>query len=45
MDAITIEQAEYIMVYYSDLLTPNEKQALRHFRSTLKLEDAKDLRL
>jgi hypothetical protein len=45
MDAITIETADYIIAYYSDLLTPDEKKALRHFRSTTKLEEAKDLRL
>lgn len=41
MDEITTEKADYIIAYYSDLLTLHEVKALRHHRSTIKLEDAK----
>lgn len=44
MSDITIEKADYIIAYYSDLLKLPETKALRHHRSTLKLED-KDVRL
>lgn len=45
MDGITIEKADYIITYYRNLLTLHEKKALRHHISTLKLDDAKDVRL
>ena len=40
MDTVTIEIAEYIIAHYSHLLTMPEKLALKHHRSTLKLEEA-----
>ncbi len=42
MDAITIEKADYIIKFYSNLLTLQEAKALRHYRSTIKLDNAKD---
>lgn len=45
MEGITIEKANYIIAYYSSLLNLHEQKALRHYRSTIKLEDAKDDRL
>jgi hypothetical protein len=45
MTNVTREQANYIIAYYSKLLTPTEAKALRHYFSTLKLEDAEDDRL
>jgi hypothetical protein len=45
MNAINIEKAKYIITHYSGLLTPDEAKALRHLRSTFKLEDAKDEKL
>jgi hypothetical protein len=45
MDSITIEKADYIIAYYSNLLTLHEQKALRHHRSTLKLDGAKDVSL
>jgi hypothetical protein len=45
MNAITIEKAKYIIAHYGSLLTPDQTIALRHIRSTFKLEDAKDERL
>jgi hypothetical protein len=35
---ITLEQAEYIVKYYSKLMTIQEVKALRHYYSTVKLE-------
>ncbi len=45
MDDITIEKADYIVNYYSHLFTLNEKKALRHHRSTIKLEGAQNVTL
>jgi hypothetical protein len=45
MCGITIEKADYIMAYYSNLLTLQEAKALRHHRHALKAESAKDVRL
>jgi hypothetical protein len=45
MNGNAIEKAKYIITHYSNLLTPDEIKALRHLRSTIKLEDAKDERL
>ncbi|WP_345954008.1 hypothetical protein [Mucilaginibacter sp. PAMB04168] len=45
MNGITIEQADYIISYYSNLLTQQEQKALRYHRSTLKFDDSKDVRL
>lgn len=45
MNNITIEKADYIISYYRNLLTLQEQKALRHHQSTLKLDDAKDVRL
>ncbi|WP_462267366.1 hypothetical protein [Mucilaginibacter sp.] len=42
MANITIEKADYIIAYYSNLLTLQEATALRHHRSTLKLEHVKN---
>ncbi|MBE9663305.1 hypothetical protein IRJ16_15560 [Mucilaginibacter myungsuensis] len=36
---MTLEKAEYIFVHYSNLLSLTEKKALKHYHSTLKLED------
>ena len=44
MDTVTIEKAKYIIGYYSNLLTPTERKALRHLRSTIKLEGETDER-
>ncbi|HVW98178.1 MAG TPA: hypothetical protein VHA56_19560 [Mucilaginibacter sp.] len=38
MADITNEKAEYIIRFYSSLLTSQEASALRHHRSTIKLE-------
>jgi hypothetical protein len=45
MSDITIEKANYIIAYYPGLMTLPEHKALRHHVSTLKLEDAKNVRL
>lgn len=45
MDGITTEKADHIITYYSDLMNWEERKALRHHRSTLKLDDAKDVQL
>lgn len=45
MGDITIEKADYIVAYYSHLFTLNEQKALRHHRSTIKIDGAKDLAL
>ncbi len=45
MDDITIEKADYIVAHYAHLMNLEEKKALRHHLSALKLEDAKDVRL
>lgn len=42
MEEITIEKADYIVTNYSYLLTLEEKRALRHHRSTLKLNQTTD---
>ncbi|RYD88145.1 MAG: hypothetical protein EOP54_27730 [Sphingobacteriales bacterium] len=42
---MTIEKADYIIAYYSTLLTLDEKKALRHHQSTIKLEGITDVRL
>jgi hypothetical protein len=42
MEAITIEKADYILKYYSNLLSLKEKAALKHHRSELKLSDSED---
>ncbi len=39
MNSPNAETANYIITYYSNLLTDNERQALQHCRSTIKLED------
>lgn len=39
---MTIEQANYVILHYSDLLNLNEKRALKHHRSLLKLQDMPD---
>lgn len=39
MDAVTIEQATYIFAYYTNLLTAAERVTLRHYQSTIKLEN------
>jgi hypothetical protein len=39
---MTAEEANYIISHYSDLLNLNEKQALKHHRSSLKLQDMPD---
>jgi hypothetical protein len=36
------EQANYVIDHYSILLTIEEKAALKHYRSTLKLEETPD---
>ncbi len=38
MEEIPIEKAAYIIAYFDKLLTPPEKQALRHHISTIKTE-------
>lgn len=45
MDDITIDKANYIIACYSNLLTVQEQNALRHHRSTLKLDNTKDVKL
>lgn len=45
MATVTTEQAHYIIMYYSKLLTLNEAKALRHYRSTIKLDGLNDDRL
>ncbi|WP_345949971.1 hypothetical protein ABDD95_00660 [Mucilaginibacter sp. PAMB04274] len=45
MDDVTIEKANYVIAYYSHLLTWQERKALRHHHSTLKLKDVEDRRL
>jgi len=42
MDEKALEQANYIIAYYSSLLNPTEAKALRHQRSTFKLKDSND---
>jgi hypothetical protein len=36
------EEVNYIISHYSDLLNLNEKRALKHHRSSLKLQDMPD---
>ena len=43
MTDITIEKAGYIIAYYSSLLTLREVKALKHYRSTIKMDG--DVRL
>lgn len=45
MADITIEKADYVIYYYGELMTLNEKKAQRHHLSMLKLEDSNDQRL
>ena len=45
MSAISLEKANYIIAHYSNLLTLPEKLALKHHRSTIKLENANDDKL
>lgn len=45
MEAVTIEKADYLITYYDNLLPLNEKNALKHHRSTIKVNNAKDVRL
>lgn len=42
---ITIEKADYIIAFYSGLMTLHEEKALRHHRSIIKLEGMKDVNL
>ncbi|UOE46993.1 hypothetical protein MTO98_21545 [Mucilaginibacter sp. SMC90] len=39
---MTAEEVNYIISHYSDLLNLNEKRALKHHRSSLKLQDMPD---
>jgi len=39
MNNITADEGNYIITYYLNLLNDPEKKALRHYRSTYKLED------
>jgi hypothetical protein len=45
MEDITIEKADYIIAYYSNLMNLEERKALRHHISTFKLEGTADGRL
>jgi hypothetical protein len=38
MEAVNKEEALYIIVYFSELMTATEKLALRHQQSTVKLD-------
>jgi len=42
MDETALENANYIIAYYGSLLNSSETKALRHQRSTFKLEDSND---
>lgn len=39
MEPLNQETANYIITYFSELMTPPEKAALRHQHSLIKLED------
>jgi hypothetical protein len=45
MSDITIEKADYILAYFSGLMTWEERKAFRHHLSTIKIDGAKDVRL
>jgi hypothetical protein len=45
MDDIDKETARYIIIYFSNLMTAIERLALRHSRSTFKLEGVENERL
>jgi len=42
MDGISKNTAWYIIIYFSELMTPAEKLALRHQQSTVKLDGSEN---
>jgi len=42
MEAVNKDTARYIITYFSELMTPTEKIALRHQQSLVKLEDSEN---
>jgi len=44
MDRVNKETACYVITYFSELMNPLEKAALRHYRSIIKLEGDEDQR-
>lgn len=44
MNVPNAETAHYVIIYYSKLLTDDERKALRYYRSTVKLEGDTDER-